>query len=101
MRSKIIMPRYTVIATGSGGLPDIPGLADIDYLTNETVFDLTRAPRHIVIIGGGPLGVEMAQALRRLGSRSQFWSPKRFLPKAITNLPKSYQRTPQRRHPSY
>ncbi|EJW20874.1 hypothetical protein IMCC14465_06700 [alpha proteobacterium IMCC14465] len=80
--SKVIMPRNTIIATGSSAaLPDIPGLADIDYLTNETVFDLTRAPRHIVIIGGGPLGVEMAQALRRLGSEVTILEAKRLLPK--------------------
>ena len=85
--SKIIIPRYTVIATGSSSaLPDIPGLADIDYLTNETVFDLTRAPRHIVIIGGGPLGAEMAQALRRLGSEVTILESKRLLPKSDHEL---------------
>ena len=85
--SKIIMPRYTVIATGSSAaLPDIPGLADIEYLTNENVFDLTRAPRHIVIIGGGPLGVEMAQALRRLGSEVTILESRRLLPKCDHEL---------------
>ena len=85
--SKIIMPRYTVIATGSSAaIPNIPGLADIDYLTNENVFDLTRAPRHIVIIGGGPLGVEMAQALKRLGSEVTILESKRLLPKSDHEL---------------
>ena len=85
--SKIIMPRYTVIATGSSAaLPDIPGLAEIEYLTNGTVLDLTRARRHIVISGGGPLGVEMAQALRRLGSEVTILESRRLLPKCDHEL---------------
>jgi pyruvate/2-oxoglutarate dehydrogenase complex dihydrolipoamide dehydrogenase (E3) component len=65
-----IRARRFVIATGSSSLiPPIPGLADIDYLTNETLFDLTHQPEHLVIIGAGPVGLEMAQAHRRLGAR--------------------------------
>jgi pyruvate/2-oxoglutarate dehydrogenase complex dihydrolipoamide dehydrogenase (E3) component len=64
-----IKARRFVIATGSGPLvPPIPGLDTVDYLTNETLFDLTRLPKHLVIVGGGPIGIEMAQAFRRLGS---------------------------------
>lgn len=63
-----IRARRFVIATGSRpAIPDIPGLADIDYLTSETVFDLTRRPGHIIVIGGGPMGLELAQAYLRLG----------------------------------
>ncbi len=58
-----------VIATGSGPMvPPIPGLADVPYLTNENLFDLTEQPEHLVIIGGGVIGMEMAQSFRRLGS---------------------------------
>lgn len=58
-----------VIATGSRPrLPDIPGLVDVPYFTNETIFRSKVLPRHLVIIGGGPIGLELAQAFRRLGS---------------------------------
>lgn len=58
-----------VIATGSrAAVPAIPGLADVAYLTNETIFENTVLPEHLVIIGGGPIGMELAQAHRRLGS---------------------------------
>jgi pyruvate/2-oxoglutarate dehydrogenase complex dihydrolipoamide dehydrogenase (E3) component len=50
-------------------VPPIPGLADVPHLTNETVFDLTERPEHLVVIGGGPIGCELAQAYRRLGAR--------------------------------
>ncbi len=58
-----------VIATGSRArVPDVPGLATVPYLTNETLWKLTDLPRHLAIIGGGAIGMEMAQAFRRLGS---------------------------------
>ncbi|MFU8823232.1 dihydrolipoyl dehydrogenase family protein [Yoonia sp.] len=64
----IITARRFVVATGSGPLvPPIPGLADVTYYTNETLFDLREKPDHLIIIGGGPIGMEMAQAHRRLG----------------------------------
>src|SRR5206468_3012151 len=58
-----------VIATGARatGLP-VPGLAEAGFLTNETVFSLTALPRRLVVIGAGPIGCELAQAFRRLGS---------------------------------
>lgn len=59
-----------VIATGSRPRhPDIPGLADIPYLTNESIFDIDELPRHLVVLGGGAIGMEMAQSFRRLGSQ--------------------------------
>lgn len=62
--------RRFVIATGSRpALPPIPGLADVTYLTNETVFANPVLPEHLAIIGGGPVGLEMAQAHHRLGAR--------------------------------
>jgi pyruvate/2-oxoglutarate dehydrogenase complex dihydrolipoamide dehydrogenase (E3) component len=64
-----IAARRFVIATGStAAVPPIPGLDDVPYLTNENVFDLTQCPKHLVVIGGGPIGLEMAQAHRRLGA---------------------------------
>ena len=65
-----IRPRRFVIATGSHpALPAIPGIADVPYLTNETIFANRERPDHLIVIGGGPIGVEMAQAHRRLGAR--------------------------------
>lgn len=61
--------RHFVIATGSRpSVPPIPGLADVPFLTNETVFALRENVPHLLIVGGGPIGTEMAQAFRRLGS---------------------------------
>ncbi|MAN15053.1 MAG: dihydrolipoamide dehydrogenase [Dinoroseobacter sp.] len=66
----VITARRFVIATGSRPfVPPIPGLKDVPYLTNETVFDLRERPEHLIVIGGGPIGMEMAQAHRRLGSK--------------------------------
>ena len=65
----VVEARRIVIATGSSpAAPPIPGLTETPHLTNETVFDLTRAPRRLLVIGGGPIGVELAQAFRRLGA---------------------------------
>ncbi|MEM9206532.1 MAG: FAD-dependent oxidoreductase [Pseudomonadota bacterium] len=64
-----IQARRTVIATGSSAAtPPIPGLDETPYLTNETLFENTRKPNHLIIIGAGPIGLEMAQAHRRLGA---------------------------------
>ena len=49
-------------------MPPIPGLKDVAYYTNENIFDLREKPDHLMIIGGGPIGMEMAQAHVRLGS---------------------------------
>lgn len=58
-----------VIATGSSpSVPPLPNIGKVDYLTNETIFNLKKAPDHLIIIGGGPIGLEMAQAHRRLGA---------------------------------
>ena len=64
----VITARRFVIATGSGPLvPPIPGLDTTTFYTNENIFDLREKPKHLIIIGGGPIGIEMAQAHRRLG----------------------------------
>ena len=62
--------RRAVIATGArAAVPPIPGLAEAGYLTNETVFNLTGLPARLVVIGGGPIGCELAQTFARFGSQ--------------------------------
>jgi pyruvate/2-oxoglutarate dehydrogenase complex dihydrolipoamide dehydrogenase (E3) component len=64
-----VQARRVVIATGSApAMPPIPGLEQVPYLTNESVFDLRVCPKHLIVIGGGPIGLELAQAFRRLGA---------------------------------
>ncbi len=61
--------RRAVIATGSSpAVPPIAGLRETPFLTNETIFDLQTRPRHLLVVGGGPIGCELAQAFRRLGT---------------------------------
>ena len=63
-----IRARRFVIATGSRPLvPPVPGLSDAPFLTNESIFELRRKPSELIIIGGGPIGMELAQAHQRLG----------------------------------
>ncbi len=65
-----ITARRFVIATGSSPVvPPIPGLESVPYFTNETVFENRTAIGHLIVIGGGPIGMELAQAHRRLGAR--------------------------------
>jgi len=66
---KTLKFKKAVIATGTRPVqPKIEGLADAGFLTNETVFSLTERPRRLAVIGGGPIGCELAQTFRRLGS---------------------------------
>ncbi len=66
----VIEARRFVVATGSGPfVPPIDGLDDVKCYTNENIFDLREKPDHLIVIGGGPIGMEMAQAHVRLGSR--------------------------------
>ena len=75
--------KKALIATGARpNTPSIPGLVEAGYLTNENVFDLTELPRRLLVIGGGPLGCELAQAFSRFGAQTiiaQSWPL--FLPK--------------------
>ena len=72
-----------LIATGAHPkTPAVPGLVEAGFITNETIFDLTELPRRLLVIGGGPLGCEMAQAFCRFGVQTtivQNWSL--FLPR--------------------
>src|SRR5882672_4555969 len=77
-----IQARRFVIATGSTPLvPPLPGLDRVPCLTNETIFDLVERPRHLLVIGGGPIGVELAQAFRRLGAAVSLVEMATLLPK--------------------
>jgi pyruvate/2-oxoglutarate dehydrogenase complex dihydrolipoamide dehydrogenase (E3) component len=79
---QIVRARRFVIATGSRpAVPSVPGLADLPYLTNETVFELTERPQHLLVMGGGPIGCELAQAFRRLGSEATLVDLGPILPK--------------------
>lgn len=81
VEGKLLRFRKAVIATGARALhPDIPGLEKAGFLTNENVFNLTRLPDHLLVIGGGPIGCEMAQAFRRLGAEVTIIQKDRFLP---------------------
>lgn len=65
-----IKARRFVIATGSSpAVPPIPGLAETPYRTNETIFDLKQCPEHLIVVGAGAVGLELAQAHRRLGAK--------------------------------
>ncbi|MSO70948.1 MAG: dihydrolipoamide dehydrogenase [Alphaproteobacteria bacterium] len=65
-----VRARRFVIATGSEPLvPPIPGLATTGFHTNQTIFTLPEMPAHLLVLGGGPVGVELAQAFRRLGAQ--------------------------------
>lgn len=70
VKDQIFKARKILIATGSKPrTQDIPGLEHLTAVTNENLFELDRLPRHLVILGAGPIGLEMGQAFRRLGSK--------------------------------
>ncbi|WP_454783726.1 FAD-dependent oxidoreductase [Legionella sp. WA2024007413] len=79
---KVIQSKFFVIATGSSPfIPSIPGLDKVSYLTNETVFSLKEQPQHLIVIGGGPIGCELAQAFAMLGSKVTLLDAANILPK--------------------
>jgi pyruvate/2-oxoglutarate dehydrogenase complex dihydrolipoamide dehydrogenase (E3) component len=80
--NRAIRARRVVIATGSEpAIPPIPGLDTVPWFTNETIFDHGSLPRHLVIIGAGAVGVELAQAYRRLGAAVTIVEAARALPR--------------------
>jgi pyruvate/2-oxoglutarate dehydrogenase complex dihydrolipoamide dehydrogenase (E3) component len=82
-----ITAKRFVIATGSSpAIPPIDGLADVAYLTNETIFNVAEKPAHLMIIGGGPIGCEMAQAHRRLGCKVTLLEMFTIMPKDDPDL---------------
>ncbi|WP_331284431.1 mercury(II) reductase [Devosia neptuniae] len=72
-----------IIATGSSpALPDIPGVADIPYLTSTTALELAELPRSLLVIGGGYIGCELAQMFARVGAEVTLVTRRRLLPEA-------------------
>ncbi len=66
----IIQAKYFVVATGSSAfVPPIDGVHDVPYFTNDNIFDKKEKVEHLIVIGGGPIGIELAQAHRRLGAK--------------------------------
>ena len=78
----IIKAKRFIIATGSSAfIPEIEGLSSIPYYTNENIFDLKELPKNLVVIGGGPIGIELSQAFSRLGSKVTVLEAFQVLPK--------------------
>lgn len=83
VNGRVITTKNIIIATGAGPLvPQTPGLSDISYLTTDTVWKLRKLPQNLTILGGGPIGCELAQAFQRLGSQVT------LIEKAQTILPR-------------
>jgi len=77
-----VQAKYFVLATGSSAfVPPLEGLDGIDYFTNENIFDNKQAIDHLIVIGGGPIGIELAQAHRRLGAKVSVMEVARLLMK--------------------
>lgn len=88
-----IRARRFVVAAGSSPLiPPLPGLDAVPFLTNETVFDLDRIPEHLLVLGGGPIGIELAQAFRRLGARVSVVEMKTMLAREDAELADAVRR---------
>ncbi|SLN32279.1 dihydrolipoyl dehydrogenase family protein [Oceanibacterium hippocampi] len=82
VNDETIRAKFTVVATGSrAAIPEIAGLHGVPYLTNETIFDLATAPERLIVLGGGPIGCELAQAHRRLGVAVTLVTRRGVLPK--------------------
>ena len=73
--------RIAICAGSRAAIPDIPGLDSVPYFTNETIFKNRSLPAHLLIIGGGPIGMELAQAHRRLGAQVTVLQSSQPLPK--------------------
>lgn len=87
VNSEKIQAKRFIIATGSSAMiPPINGLPETDYLTNESIFEVDELPEHLLIIGGGPIGCEMAQAFAMLGSKVSVFDVQAILPKDDPDL---------------
>jgi len=86
---RLIRAKYFVVATGSSAfVPPIEGLDQVDYFTNENIFDNRQAIDHLIVIGGGPIGMEMAQAHLHLGAKVTVMEMARLLMKDDPELTK-------------
>lgn len=87
---ELIRAKRFVVATGAkAAVPAIPGLDDVAFLTNENLFSLDSIPDHLIVVGGGPIGVEMAQAFVRLGARVTLIEADRLLAREDPELVES------------
>jgi pyruvate/2-oxoglutarate dehydrogenase complex dihydrolipoamide dehydrogenase (E3) component len=85
-----IRTRRAVIATGSEpSIPSISGVEHVRLFTNETIFENDTLPKHLIILGGGPIGVELGQAFRRLGSAVTILEREKAMPKDDPELSRS------------
>ena len=90
---QMIEAKYIVISTGSeASIPPIPGLDKVPFHTNKTMFDMKALPKHLGIIGGGPIGVEMSQAFSNLGSKVSLIQHGRILPRDDTDRENDVER---------
>lgn len=78
---EISAPRIVLAVGGRAFVPPVEGLAELPYLTNESLWSLTQLPTHLLVMGGGPIGMEMAQSFRRLGSKVTVVTKGRPMPK--------------------
>lgn len=87
VNQQAIKAKYFIIATGSSpAAPPIPGLEEVNYLTNETIFDLKEKPEKLIVIGGGPIGCELSQAFSLLGTPVVLLEAFTILPKDDSEL---------------
>lgn len=78
----LVKAKRFVIASGSKpAVPPITGLEEIDYFTNETIFDMTTCPDHLMVVGGGPIGIELSQAFAMLGAKVTLLARHEILPR--------------------
>ncbi len=79
---RVLTTRNIVVATGARPLvPDLPGLEQVDHLTSDTVWELRENPGRLVVLGGGPIGCELAQAFHRLGAEVTQVQRRRLMPR--------------------
>src|SRR5215470_8127372 len=100
----LIRARRFVVASGSSPvIPPVPGLDEVPYFTNETIFDVSERIQHLIVLGGGPIGLELAQAHRMLGSHVSVFDVENFLaredPEAAAILLKQLADTQVMLHP--
>ncbi|WP_455220597.1 dihydrolipoyl dehydrogenase [Kaarinaea lacus] len=88
VNDKVITTKNIVVATGARPfIPDLPGLDDVDYLTSDTVWNLRKQPERMVVLGGGPIGSELAQSFQRLGTQvTLVQRGKQLLPREDTEI---------------
>ena len=84
---RVLHGRAFIICTGShAAVPSMPGLDTVDYLTNETLYDLRVLPERLLVVGGGPVGVESAQAFQRLGAQVTVIAGEGLLPREDSEI---------------